>query len=211
MKMKLMSIKKSIIAVCILMLALEFVSCQHTEQIPQYNYTLIPFAGEDSLYGYMDTNGKVEIEPQFECAYVFSNGLARVRMDGEYGYINEKGEVVIPAIYLDGTSFSDGYAFVQAKEQHFICIDTEGRMIFELADCIAIRPFSENMAPFCSTLGKWGYVNIEGKVIYIPTFETAGTFHEGVAAIQMHGKWGLINDKGDFVLEPQYSAIGFEE
>ena len=184
--------------------------CHHGDPAVPYNYTLIPFENENGLFGYMETDGDIVIKPQFEEASAFSNELARVKIDGEYGYINEDGKVVIPAIYTDGTSFRNNLAFVKAKENHYICITPEGRMKFEMEDCKAIRPFSGNMAAFCSVLNKWGYVNVSGEIIFIPTFDKASDFHEGVAAVQMHGLWGLVNEKGQFVVEPVYKSLGFE-
>ena len=130
-------------------------SCHHREQAAPINYKLIPFATEDGLFGYMEPDGDIAIEPQYEGAQVFANGVACVCINGEYGYISEEGMVVIPAIYEQGTSFSNNLAFVRVKQDHFICIDTDGRMKFEITNCVAVRPFSEGMAPFCSVLGKW--------------------------------------------------------
>ena len=187
------------------------VGCRHRDSGAPYNYTLIPFENEEGLFGYMETDGDIVIEPQFEEADAFSNELARVRIDGEYGYINEEGKVVIPAIYEDGTAFRQDMAFVRAKTNHYICIATNGMMRFEIEDCASVRPFSEGMASFCSVYGKWGYVNTKGEIVYIPTFDVAGDFHEGVAVVQMHGKWGLINEEGEFVVEPIYKSMGFEK
>lgn len=207
-----MKLRKTTWTVLCLVLTITIpVGCRHSDPTAKCNYTLIPFENDEGLYGYMETDGDIVIEARFEEAKAFSNSLALVRIDGEYGYIDEKGNVVIPAIYQYGTPFRDGYAFVQAKEKHFICIDREGKMAFEMPNCIAVRAFSEQMASFCNTLGKWGYVNIDGEVIYIPTFEKTADFHEGVAAIQMHGKWGLVNNKGEFVVKPIYTSLGFEK
>ena len=38
----------------------------------------------------------------------FSEGLARVRVDGKWGYINTEGEVVIEPQFDDAGSFSKG-------------------------------------------------------------------------------------------------------
>ncbi|MBN1882372.1 MAG: WG repeat-containing protein [Deltaproteobacteria bacterium] len=39
------------------------------------------------LWGYMNTSGDVIIEPQFEEAYSFSDGLGLIKLEGRYGYI----------------------------------------------------------------------------------------------------------------------------
>lgn len=204
--------KKSIfLAACLIALCVVINGCRHRDTSAPYNYTLIPFENEEGLFGYIETDGDIAIKPQFEEASAFSEDLARVRIEGEYGYINEEGKVVIPAIYADGTPFRNNLAFVKAKDNHYICITPEGRMKFEIADCKTIRPFSGNLAAFCGIYDKWGYVNMSGEIVFIPTFDKAGDFHEGVAAVQMHGQWGLIDEEGRFVVEPIYKSLGFEK
>ena len=52
------------------------------------------------------------IEPQYDDAGAFSEGLAAVRQGEYYGYINEQGETVIPFQYSYALSFNDGIALV---------------------------------------------------------------------------------------------------
>ena len=49
---------------------------------------------ENGKWGYVDKDGKVIIEPQFEEAHSFLNGYAAVKAHGKWGYINEKGKLV---------------------------------------------------------------------------------------------------------------------
>ena len=55
-------------------------------------------------YGFIDKNGKVVIEPQFDDAGYFSEGLAGVEKDGKWGFIVKSGNDVEP--------FSEGLASV---------------------------------------------------------------------------------------------------
>ncbi|MBR4660254.1 MAG: WG repeat-containing protein [Bacteroidales bacterium] len=57
-------------------------------------------------WGYVDNNGRYLVNPQFEEAYYFNCGLARVVKDGKVGYINHHGRYVINPEYASGTSFS---------------------------------------------------------------------------------------------------------
>ena len=59
-------------------------------------------------YGYIDQKGEIVIEPQFNWADRFSEGLALVRMEddnlgynGKYGYINPEGKIVIEPAYIN--------------------------------------------------------------------------------------------------------------
>ena len=54
----------------------------------------------------MNKKGEVVIEPKFESAKSFSNGLAAVS-DGEYwGFIDHSGDVVIKCQFIDADYFT---------------------------------------------------------------------------------------------------------
>ena len=46
---------------------------------------------------------------------------------------------------------------------------------------------------------KWGYIDINGKVVIEPQFVTADDFHEGLAIVLTHMGWGCIDKKGKLV------------
>src|SRR5687768_7638997 len=62
--------------------------------------------------GFINTLGEVVIQPRFQDANDFSEGLCAVRENGLYGFINTQGELSIPAIYDYATIFKDGLALV---------------------------------------------------------------------------------------------------
>ena len=45
-------------------------------------------------WGYVDTTGKMVIEPQFDDVWVFSHGLACVFIGSKMGYIDKTGKYV---------------------------------------------------------------------------------------------------------------------
>ena len=57
-------------------------------------------------WGFINTDGEVVIEPQYEKAGSFSNGLAAVCKDGKWGFINQDNEVVIPCQFTEVTRFN---------------------------------------------------------------------------------------------------------
>ena len=60
--------------------------------------------------------------------------------------------------------------------------------------------FSEN--------DKMGFLDDSGKVVINPTFDAAGTFTDGLAAVRVGERWGYINPKGDLVVNPQFDGAG---
>lgn len=68
-------------------------------------------------WGYVNRDGDMKIDPQFEDARSFSNGLAAVKIDGKWGYIDLTGELVLAASFLDAKDMSSsGTAYVQTGD-----------------------------------------------------------------------------------------------
>jgi len=66
----------------------------------------------DGRWGYIDGSGTVVIEPQFEEAHAFAEGLARVAVAGRYGYIDPTGVLAVDPRFLRAFDFSLGRARV---------------------------------------------------------------------------------------------------
>lgn len=64
-------------------------------------------------YGYGDGSGMIVIDPLFDEAHPFADGLARVRLGGKFGYIDQKGHSVIAPVFSQAADFSDGLAAVK--------------------------------------------------------------------------------------------------
>lgn len=62
------------------------------------------------------------IQPQFESASDFSEGLASVRIIDRWGFINRSGQIVIKPQFQFPASFSDGIAAVTNNRIDFILI-----------------------------------------------------------------------------------------
>lgn len=62
-----------------------------------------------------------------------------------------------------------------------------------------VEDFSENaMAAVCIN-GKWGYLDILGKVRIPLIYDSCSSFSEGKAAVRKGAKWGYINTEGETV------------
>lgn len=66
---------------------------------------------------------KIAIEPKFDVAMSFSNGLAAVRSGDNWGFINEIGEPVIDYKFFDGGYFTNnGVCFVGISDEQMYMI-----------------------------------------------------------------------------------------
>src|SRR5262245_25237167 len=80
--------------------------------------------------GYIDKKGKIVINPQFERAYGFTEGLAPVMLGGRIGYIDTDGKFAVNPQYEDAFSFYEGLAAVKAGGR-LGYIDKEGKTVIE--------------------------------------------------------------------------------
>lgn len=58
----------------------------------------------DGLWGFMGTDGKMYIEPQYEDARSFGNSVGAVCVDGLWGFVNSKNRHVIEPVFEDAKS-----------------------------------------------------------------------------------------------------------
>ena len=58
---------------------------------------------KDGLYGFMDKNGNVIVQPKYDRADDFSEGLAGITIGNSFGYINIHGEIVVPLVFSWGS------------------------------------------------------------------------------------------------------------
>ncbi len=82
---------------------------------------------ENGQFGYKDISGQIAIKAQYAEAGEFSEGLARVKAegDGAWGYINPSGDQIIPPQFQGASDFIDGRAVVLSSDK-FLYISPEG-------------------------------------------------------------------------------------
>jgi hypothetical protein len=99
----------------------------------------------DGKFGFFDKTGQIVIEPKFDFAQPFSEGLAAVCMDcqkkteneysyfhgGKWGYINKEGELVIPLEFEAVNSFDNGKARVKIDNQ-WKYLDKNGELLSDV-------------------------------------------------------------------------------
>lgn len=142
------------------------------ESEEKYDF-LLPFRGDNGLYGYMDESGKIVVKPKYTYGGKFCEGFAAVAVDGglsafeasgKYGYINAKGEQIIPCIYDNALDFSEGLAAV-------------GYEYYEGNRYLGI---------------KYHYIDSTGKTAIDGDFSAAGGFDSGIARVTVRNEDGDI-------------------
>lgn len=171
---------------------------------------LYPISDENFKIGYIDKNGFIVINPQYgEGTSLFSEGLARVGLNGKYGYIDESGKMVIPAQYDYAYDFSDGLALVRLNGQELF-IDKEGKTVISTTSQWSdVEPFHEGLARV-QVNGKNGFIDKEGNLVIPFLYDYARQFNDGMAEVSdANGKSGFINKEGKLVIPMQFSHVGW--
>ncbi|MGL5675221.1 MAG: WG repeat-containing protein [Cellulosilyticaceae bacterium] len=171
------------------------------------------------------------IQPQFEEAQSFSEGLAAVKKDGKWGFINKKGEFIIKPQYEYVESFQEGLAMVvDSKTIGWGYIDQTGKVVLQ-PDYEYGSSFKDGVA----TVGIMAIANDktaidkEGKAILPkPSYmdEKSGlqgitAFNEGLAGVSKYSyvgnedKYtiGVIDKKGKWILKdlPYHDISEYKE
>ena len=167
-------------------------------------------------WGYINSAGQWVIEPQFDRARRFSEGLAwvvRYRQEGDPANI-----VGVKRPCIGGTWY---------------CIDRKGEAVISPRGIGYVEGFSDGLA--CVLVGeKIGYIDRAGNMAIPPRFERAGDFSNGVALVvrmcrsapglgsivpllwfldprspHYHRDYGYIDKTGEFIrgFEPDYAGI----
>ncbi|MBI1929007.1 WG repeat-containing protein [Candidatus Poribacteria bacterium] len=87
-------------------LGLGQISCSQSSSL------LFPI-NQNGRWGYLDEQKRTAINPQFEYAGFFHDGLARVKIGGKYGYIDKSGKYAINPQFDGAHFFHDGLAGVK--------------------------------------------------------------------------------------------------
>jgi hypothetical protein len=169
------------------------------------NYIFLPFK-EDGNWGYLNEYGKEMIEPVYEEASLFSDGLAAVAQQGLYGYISKSGNLVINYLFKDAEPFHNGFAVVM-KDSLYGLINKKGEFIIQaLYDELSE---TEDDLFIAAKNEKYGYVRRNGVPLTAFTFDIASDFRNHKAVVSLGEKSGLIDEQGRYIINPVFDELVF--
>ena len=168
---------------------------------------------KDSLSGYMDKTGKEVIPCQYDMAYNFHEGLARVEKDGRVGFIDKTGEMVIDlGRDYEAYDVSEGMIRIRDKDdKSYGFMNTSGKWV--------ITPEFDDASDFEDGLA-WtdkGFVNPRGCFVSLGLVADAmagkNSFSEGLLPVKfLRFGYGYVNKAGRIVIQPKFShARAFRE
>jgi hypothetical protein len=178
------------------------------DYISNYSEGYAPFA-KGGLYGYIDLDGYITIEPQYKAAFGFKCGLAKVLKQGRkfHCYVNTNGEEVLSIRRFSSLgSFSEGLASVKLGNLYGY-INKKGDVVIDPIYSSAGN-FNEGFAVVQFDNLKYGYINIRGDKVIDEVYPEARSFSQGVAPVRSMYQWGFINTIGTLVVKPMFIDVG---
>ena len=177
------------------------------EVVPcEYQNVTLPADGlirvqKDGLYGFINEDGTIAIEPQYRAASTFNEGLAVVAVDIDsftvlYGYIDKENHTIIQPKYQYANPFFNGYAVVKQYDRNGM-IDRNGKMVFP-AKYEFLSPMDNNgiflaMDPEGDHIAMF---NRKFKQITPYQYDDFIGYGDGFYTFTKHGQKGFLDAKG---------------
>lgn len=168
-------------------------------QLGTYSEGYYHVTSENKKIGFLDENMNYAINPEYDSATNFIQGLSFVKKNGSGFFINKRNEKAFNTTFEDSYNFHNGIAPVKIKGK-WGYIDLNGKLL--------IKPKYENARYFwkdfaaVQSKGKYGFINEKGEIIIDFKYEDAGGFsNNGLVRVRKEGKWGFI-DKEDNEIIP---------
>ncbi len=178
--------------------------------------TLVVFC-DDNKRGFLNKyTGEVVIEPQYDAAWVFSDGLAAVKKDDKIGFINKNNEVVIPFIFgYHKRNYDYGYIDYVFHGGYSNMIDDSGNQgLIDKKGEYVIKPLYTDICKNWCTNGylvildddKYGYYDSNLQMIYAPEYDDI-IIHDDGFILTKDGRMWKEDSQGNVVIPFMYEYI----
>lgn len=143
---------------------------------------------EGEKVGFVDASGHFRIGAIFDDALPFSDGFAAVQVGDLWGFIDTDGRQVIPPVFKHAFYFIEAVATAET-EDGYVLIDKTGAVLargFEQLKGVA----GDGRVPV-SRDGKYGYLDLRGKIAIPLTYDDSDSFSRGLAPVKRGAKWAI--------------------
>ena len=169
-------------------------------------------------WGYLLDTGEWLVEPQFDTAWGFQEGVARVCLDEKWGYLQDTGEWLVEPQFEYAGDFQEGLALIY-QDGKWGYIDRQGEVRiapqFDYAE-----DFHNGMAEV-RVGGLRGLIDENGAYLIEPKYYALNSFVGDYAAVARRGEyvngfseepyyetiWGVIDRTDTLVLPMEYDSI----
>lgn len=157
---------------------------------------------------FINKQGEILFDKEnFTIEHKFTDGLAKVSVNGKFGFIDKSGKFVINPQDKNIGSFQQGLATISDKSGvlQLGYVNKNGQVVIPQQFKQA-GEFSEGLANVMFENGKYGYIDKTGKTVIEPQFDYAGTFYDERAVVSIGTKNGYVDKIGKVVVPIQFGS-----
>jgi hypothetical protein len=182
------------------------------EKVGNFSEGLAAVFDPQKGWGFIDKSGTVVIQPGFESALDFKDGLAPVVSAGMWGFINTKGTLVIANQFDWVGEFSEGIAIVKTRSK----TATQKGAGLPMGQTIAETfTFGTDHSEPPAAAGEFLVIDKSGKTLVNLTEKGLeidtddARFSEGLLGVYSPSleAWGYVNKNFEFVIKPKFRAV----
>ena len=163
-------------------------------------------ACKNGKYGFLDENMEEKTDFTWENVSSVSNRLAAAEKNGKWAIVNRNGKEKTEYIYDDVVMDENGICsnqkvFIVKEKNSYHIVSSKGKNIGE-ESFDAAKAFTKDGYAAVQKNGKWGFVDIEGKLVIDYQYDDALSFSNGYAAVKEGDAWGYIDTENSMAIEP---------
>jgi hypothetical protein len=128
-------------------------------------------------------------------------------LDLKIGLLDEEGERVINPEFDEISTLQEDSIYYAKSEKGYSFITKSGDIMNANDDRFeAINDMSEEFIGV-KIDGRWGFVDINGKLRIANQYDNIGPYNEGLAPIKIRGRWGYVDKREDIIIQPAYDTV----
>lgn len=155
-----------------------------------YDFIALPSDGlftvtEGGYTAYFDEAGNevVPFSNKYESYGNFTEGVARVMLNGKWGFINKTGEQVIPLQFHFTEEFANGRAIVRNEKDLHGAIDEQGNLVVGYRFPVLMN-FERGYAKF-GDFKTWGLIDKQGAIVVPQIYIHIGHVYRNTVTVQV--------------------------
>jgi hypothetical protein len=134
------------------------------------------------------------------------NDLLEIRQDGMLGLLSLNGDVYLKTRYDYISDLQNDSIYVFKKEGVYGIMAKNGKILTDGHRFEEVHSLNEEYLGM-KLAGKYGFIDVNGKLRIANRYDSIARFSEGLAAIKLIGRWGFIDKQERLKVQPRYDEV----
>ena len=128
-------------------------------------------------------------------------------LDLKFGLLDEEGQRVIRPEFDEISKLQEDSIYYARSEKGYSFITKSGSIMN--ANDNRFEDINDMSEEFIGVKidGRWGFVDINGKLRIANQYDNVGPYNEGLAPIKILGRWGYIDKREDIIVQPAFDTV----